>query len=238
MRKAIVAANWKMNGDRALVQAFSEHNWQFATVDTVFGLPFTLLAGAHFGTLAAQDVSAHASGAHTGEISASMLKEAGASYVILGHSERRTDHGESEALLLEKWRQAQAQGLKVIYCIGESLAEYEQQKTSEALHRQLQPLLATDLLSADDVIAYEPVWAIGTGKSATADYAQRVHAEIRQIIAAKNGNIAPSLRIVYGGSVKPENAGELFQGKDIDGFLVGGASLQADVFLKIIKAIS
>ena len=94
------------------------------------------------------------------------------------------------------------------------------------------------MLSADDVIAYEPVWAIGTGKSATADYAQRVHAEIRQIIAAKNGNIAPSLRIVYGGSVKPENAGELFQGKDIDGFLVGGASLQADVFLKIIKAIS
>lgn len=237
MRKALIAANWKMNGDSNLIKEFAAHSWTFPQADTVFGLPATLLAKAQFAPLAGQDVSAHENGAHTGEISAAMLREAGATYVILGHSERRTDHGETESLLIEKWRQAKKQNLKVIYCIGESLAEYEEKKTSAALLRQLEPILAADLLTEADVIAYEPVWAIGTGKSATAAYAQEVHREIRGIIRGKYANIAQLLRIVYGGSVKPENAKDLFSGEDIDGFLVGGASLKADVFLQIIKAI-
>ena len=240
MRKPIAAANWKMNGDFALVEAFAKHAWPQGNVEKIFGLPAIYLAKAHemgLAELAGEDVSAHASGAHTGEISATMLKEAGASYAIIGHSERRTDHGETETLLIEKWKQLKAQGLKVIYCIGESLQEYEAGQCESALLRQLNPVLDAGLVDADTVIAYEPVWAIGTGKAATADYAQQVHAKIRALLSERSAAVADKVRILYGGSVKPDNAAELFAGADIDGFLVGGASLQADVFDKIVGAM-
>lgn len=238
MRKAVVAANWKMNGDIQLLNEFAPIQWGNDKVEAIFALPSILLPWAKFGQLAGQDVSAFASGAHTGEISATMLKNAGCSYVILGHSERRTDHHEDEALLIEKWKQAKAVGLKIIYCIGESLEEYEQNRTQEALLRQLNPILDTDLIDEETVIAYEPVWAIGTGKTATAEYAQKIHQEIRKIICKKSDTISARLRILYGGSVKADNAKELFSGEDIDGFLVGGASLKADSFKQIIEAIS
>ena len=241
MRKPIAAANWKMNGDFALDEAITKHAWPQGNVEKLFGLPAIYLTKAHemgLAKLAGEDVSAHASGAHTGEISAAMLKEAGASYAIIGHSERRTAHGETEALLIEKWQQLKAQGLKVIYCIGESLQEYEAGQCDSALLRQLNPVLDAGLVDADTVIAYEPVWAIGTGKAATAEYAQQVHGKIRALLHERAAAVADKVRILYGGSVKPDNAAELFAGADIDGFLVGGASLQADTFDKIVGAMA
>ncbi|UJF24125.1 triose-phosphate isomerase [Suttonella sp. R2A3] len=242
MRKLIAAANWKMNGDVALVDAFAAQNWpQNERIETVFGLPATLLSTAQaqgLAQLAGQDVSAHESGAHTGEISAAMLKAAGCTYAIIGHSERRSDHGEDEALLIEKWQQLKAQGLAVIYCIGESLAAHDAGETAETLRAQLQPIIEAGLIDEQTVIAYEPVWAIGTGKAATPEYAQNAHAEIRQILAEKHARIAPSLRILYGGSVKADNASGLIAAQDIDGFLVGGASLDVRSFLGIIEAMT
>lgn len=242
MRKLMAAANWKMNGNAALVAAFSAHTWpQNEHIETVFGLPATLLAGAHahgLAQIAGQDVSAHEAGAHTGEISAAMLKAAGCAYGIIGHSERRSDHGEDEALLIDKWRQLKVQGLGVIYCIGESLAAHDAGETVQTLRAQLMPVIEAGLLDAQSVIAYEPVWAIGTGKAATPEYAQNAHAEIRQIISEKYAKIAHSLRILYGGSVKADNASGLIAGDDIDGFLVGGASLDVRSFSGIIEAMT
>ena len=149
MRKPIAAANWKMNGDFALVEAFAKHAWPQGNVEKIFGLPAIYISKAHelgLEILAGEDVSAHASGAHTGEISAAMLKEAGARYAIIGHSERRTDHGENEALLIEKWKQLKAQGLKVIYCIGESLQEYDAGQCDAAVLRQMNPVLEAGLV--------------------------------------------------------------------------------------------
>ena len=241
MRKPIAAANWKMNGDFALVEAFAKHAWPQGDVEKIFGLPAIYISKAHelgLEILAGEDVSAHASGAHTGEISAAMLKEAGANYAIIGHSERRTDHGETETLLIEKWKQLKAQEIKVIYCIGESLQEYDAGQCDAAVLRQMKPVLEAGLVDADTVIAYEPVWAIGTGKAATAAYAQEVHGKIRALLQEKASGVADKVRILYGGSVKPDNAAVLFAGADIDGFLVGGASLQADTFDKIIGAMA
>ncbi|MDO4642422.1 MAG: triose-phosphate isomerase [Cardiobacteriaceae bacterium] len=240
MRTPIAAANWKMNGNLALIETFAKHAWPQGNVEKIFGLPAIYLNKAHemgLKILAAEDVSAHESGAHTGEISATMLKEVGVTYAIIGHSERRTDHGENEELLIEKWKQLKSQGLKVIYCIGESLQEYEAGKCDEAVLRQMKPVLDAGLVDAETVIAYEPVWAIGTGKAATAEYAQQVHAKIRALLQGNVADVSDKIRILYGGSVKPDNAAELFVGADIDGFLVGGASLQADVFDKIVGAM-
>lgn len=240
MRKLMAAANWKMNGNKALVREFAAANWTYDNVETVFGLPATLLDGAHaagLAQLAAQDVSAHESGAHTGELSAAMLKEVGCVYAIIGHSERRCDHHEDEALLIEKWRQLQAAGLGVIYCIGESEDAHDKGETAQVLAAQLEPVLAAGLVDEHSVIAYEPVWAIGTGKAATPDYAQNAHREIRRIVADKHAKIANSLRILYGGSVKPDNAAALIAAEDIDGFLVGGASLNVQSFTAIIEAM-
>ncbi|MBV7435019.1 triose-phosphate isomerase [Cardiobacteriaceae bacterium TAE3-ERU3] len=240
MRKVMAAANWKMNGNRELVQKFADENWQRDGVEVVFGLPATLLSLAHekgLGKLAGQDVSAHESGAHTGELSAAMLKEAGCAYAIIGHSERRSDHGEDEALLIEKWRQLKAAGLGVIYCIGESESAHDNGETAAVLRAQLEPILEADLLDEHTVVAYEPVWAIGTGKAATPEYAQKAHQEIRQIVAEKHAKIANSLRVLYGGSVKPDNAAALIAAEDIDGFLVGGASLDTQSFTGIIEAM-
>ncbi len=240
MRKKIAAANWKMNGDLSLLKAFAEAKLGTGSVETIYGLPSVFLHQAKaYGIteLAGEDVSAEASGAFTGEISAAMLKEAGCTYCIIGHSERREGHGEDETLLKAKWEQLKSQGIVPLYCIGESEAEYDAGETQAAIDRQIIPMLDAGLIDETTVIAYEPVWAIGTGKAATPEYAQQVHDAIRKLIAKKYATIASEIRILYGGSVKPENAGELISQPDIDGFLVGGASLKTELFGKIIEAI-
>ncbi len=240
MRKPILAANWKMNGNIALVKRFAEYTWYHQSIEIIWGLPSLYLSIASelgLSQLAGQDVSAHESGAHTGEISAKMLKELGCQYVIIGHSERRTDFGEQESLLIQKWQQLKKQELNPIYCIGESLQEYNESTTDMAIARQLESVIAANLIDEHTVIAYEPVWAIGTGNTATPDYAQAVHAKIRHILSDKYANIAPLIRILYGGSVKANNAKDLYHKDDIDGFLVGGASLECEEFQGIIEAI-
>ncbi len=188
--------------------------------------------------LGAQDVCAEAQGAHTGEVSAAMLRDVGCTYVIVGHSERRTHYGEPDSLVARKFAAAQSKGLVPILCIGEQLAEREASRTTEVISRQLDAVLelcgAAAFASA--VIAYEPCWAIGTGRNATPDQAQEVHAFVRGRIAARDAKIAAGARILYGGSVKAGNAAELFAMPDVDGGLIGGASLKADEFLSILAA--
>lgn len=184
----------------------------------------------------AQDVSAHEAGAHTGEIDAAMLKDLGCRYVIVGHSERRSGHKESNDYVAEKFRRVVEAGLVPVLCIGETLAQREQNRTLAVVGEQLNSVLgkSTDLALNEVVIAYEPVWAIGSGKTATAEQAQEVHAFIREQLRQLPG--AVTSRILYGGSVNAENANALFAQKDIDGGLIGGASLQADSFAAICKA--
>jgi len=188
--------------------------------------------------LGAQSVCADSVGAFTGEVSAAMLKDVGCRYVIVGHSERRALYREDDELVARKFLAVQSQGLTPILCVGETLEEREQGLTIQVVTRQLMAVLslagAPGLHHA--VLAYEPVWAIGTGKNATAEQAQQVHAHIRAVIAGRDAKIAHSLRILYGGSVKAANARELFGMPDVDGGLVGGASLKADEFLKICAA--
>ncbi len=195
------------------------------------------LAGSPLGW-GAQDVSAHASGAYTGEISVAMLQDFDCSYVVLGHSERRAYHGESDAQVAAKTVAALAAGITPIVCIGETLAQREAGQTNAVVAQQLGAVLAA--ISADDVaklvLAYEPVWAIGTGKTATPQMAQDVHQVLRAQLAAKNAVAAAGVQILYGGSMKPENAKELMAMPDIDGGLIGGAALKAADFLAIIHA--
>ncbi len=188
--------------------------------------------------LGAQDLCAEAQGAHTGEVSAAMLRDIGCTMVIVGHSERRALYGESDPLAARKFAAAQARGLTPILCVGETLAEREAGETSAVVARQLDAvmeLVGAPALGAA-VLAYEPVWAIGTGHTATPDEAQAVHAFIRGRIAARDAKIAGQVRILYGGSVKAGNAAELFAQPDVDGGLIGGASLKADEFLAIVAA--
>jgi triosephosphate isomerase len=188
--------------------------------------------------LGAQDTCAEPHGAFTGEISAGMLKDVGCKYVIVGHSERRLIYRESEQLVARKFAAAHAKGLIPILCVGEQLADREASRTEEVIGRQLDVVLelcGPDVLG-HGVVAYEPVWAIGTGRNATPQQAQEVHAFIRARIAARDARIAADTRILYGGSVKAGNAAELFAMPDVDGGLVGGASLKADEFLGIIAA--
>jgi len=245
MRTPFVAGNWKLNGTRAgaraLVQAVRDA--QPDGVEVAVLPPATLLTelapllGPRL-ALGAQDVSAHAQGAYTGEVAASMLAEAGCRYVLVGHSERRQYHAESDALVAAKFRAAQAAGLVPVLCIGETLEQREQGRTEEVVTRQFDAVLAAAGVAAFGaaVVAYEPVWAIGTGRTATTEQAQAVHALIRGNLATHDARIARSLRIVYGGSVKPGNALELFSQPDVDGGLVGGASLVASEFLAIAEA--
>lgn len=186
----------------------------------------------------AQDMSAHEAGAYTGELAASMLKEFGCGYVIVGHSERRAYHGESDKDVADKAAAALKSGLVPIVCVGETLAEREAGKTGEVVSRQLAAILAgLDVAGAEKiVVAYEPVWAIGTGKTATPEMAQEVHALLRQQLAAKAVQVGAAVRILYGGSMKPDNAQALLQQADIDGGLIGGAALKAGDFLAIIAA--
>lgn len=188
--------------------------------------------------LGAQDVCAEASGAYTGEVAASMLRDVGCEYVIVGHSERRSHYGEDDALVARKFAAALARGLIPILCVGEALSEREAGHTERVILRQLEAVLALSGVASFEraVIAYEPVWAIGTGRNASPEQAQEVHALLRARLARQDARIAGGLRILYGGSVKAGNARELFTQPDVDGGLIGGASLKAEEFLSILAA--
>ncbi len=247
-RKLIIAGNWKMNKTVAesidLVSGLKRELHGVKEVDMVICPPFTALSDVSKVMiesnlrLGAQTMSEHGPGAYTGEVCASLLKEFSVRYVILGHSERRQYNGESDALISRKALAAHAASLKPIVCVGETLAEREAGRTEEVVRTQIEGSLAG--LSAeqmhDTVIAYEPVWAIGTGRTATTEQAQEVHAFIRRLLAARfDEAVAKKIRIQYGGSVKPANARELMSQPDVDGALVGGASLEVRSFSDIIK---
>ena len=246
MRRKLVAGNWKMHTSRvsagelvrAIVQAAPDG------VDVAVFPPHVYLAeliAAHRdGAVAfgAQDVSEHEQGAYTGEIAAAMLADIGASQVLVGHSERRQYHAETSAMVAAKYARAQAAGLTPVLCVGETLEQRDAGRTEAVIAAQLDAVLAQGGVQAvaGGVVAYEPVWAIGTGRTATPAQAQAVHAFIRGKLASADGRIAGSLRILYGGSVKPANAAELFAQADVDGGLIGGASLIAEDFLAICRA--
>jgi triosephosphate isomerase (TIM) len=248
MRRPIVAGNWKMHGSRVATSQLIEELLAQCPADPVAACvicpPFVylqeaarLLRGSMF-TLGGQDVCADAQGAFTGEVSATMLKDVGCEYVIMGHSERRLLYRESDQLIARKFGAAHAKGLVPILCVGEQLADREAGRTREVIARQLDVVLELCGAGAleQGVIAYEPVWAIGTGRNASPEQAQEVHAFIRARIGARDARIATATRILYGGSVKAGNAAELFAMPDVDGGLIGGASLKADEFLAILAA--
>jgi triosephosphate isomerase len=248
MRQKLVAGNWKLNGSKSSIEPLVNSilsglegldNVAVAVCAPYVYIPMTqgLLAGSRIG-LGAQDVADQDSGAFTGEVSAPMLNEFGCEYAIVGHSERRALYGEQDADTARKFAAARKHGLKPILCVGETLDEREQGITEAVVARQLDAVIAlvgVDALT-DGVIAYEPVWAIGTGKTASPQQAQDVHAFIRGKLAILNASVAAKVQILYGGSVKGANAAELFSMPDIDGGLIGGASLDANEFLAICKA--
>lgn len=247
-RRRIVAGNWKMHGSRADNRSLLEGLLAQALVDDratcIVCPPFVYLAevarqltGSAI-RLGAQDVCAESPGAFTGEIAASMLKDVGCEYVLVGHSERRALFAETEALVARKFAAALAKGLTPVLCVGEQLAERDGGQTHAVVGRQLDAVIAVSGVAAlaHAVVAYEPVWAIGTGRTATPDQAEDVHAFIRGRVAAHDANIAAGLRVLYGGSVKAGNARELFSMPNVDGGLIGGASLKADEFLAIWAA--
>jgi triosephosphate isomerase len=237
-RSRLVAGNWKMHGSRAsnaaLLDALLESIGRESGVECAVCPPYPYLeqvAARLKGSaiaLGAQNVSEHAQGAYTGEVSAAMLKEFGCRYAIVGHSERRQHYGESDAQVAAKFAAAQGAGLTPILCVGETLQEREAGKTEEVVRRQLDAVLSkTNFGNA--VLAYEPVWAIGTGRNATPEQAQAVHAFLR-------AKVKPETTILYGGSVKAQNAAALFAMPDVDGGLIGGASLVAKDFIEIVRA--
>lgn len=245
-RIPLVAANWKMNGSRASsaawLAAFAPRRAAFAC-DVVVCAPAVYLAALAAGAsngidIGAQDVSEREPGAYTGDVAAAMLLDVGCRWVIVGHSERRQLHGEDNTLVAAKSAAALKAGLRPIVCVGETLSEREAGRTQEVVLGQLDAVL--DRIGAaaltGGALAYEPVWAIGTGRTATPSQAQDVHAVLRQRVAARDAAAASALRIVYGGSVKPSNAAELFGQSDIDGGLIGGASLVAEDFAAICAA--
>ena len=245
MRRRIVAGNWKLHGDRAFAHALLDAIGAApapAGVDLVVLPPLPYLSelvedypSVAFG---AQDVSANVQGAYTGEVCAAMLVDVGARYGLVGHSERREYHQEGDTLVAQKFMAAREAGLVPILCVGETLHQREADQTEYTIERQLQPVfdLCGDQAFAGAVIAYEPVWAIGTGRTASPEQAQAVHAFIRGEVAARDAKIAGSLPILYGGSCKPGNAAALFAQPDVDGGLIGGASLVAADFIAIAAA--
>ncbi|MDA8420994.1 MAG: triose-phosphate isomerase [Pseudomonadota bacterium] len=248
MRRPVVAGNWKMNGTQAeaaaLVGGIEQGLAGVRHAELLVCPPFVLipvvaewLGGSRI-AWGGQNLSAHKSGAYTGEVSGAMLRDFGCSHVIVGHSERRALYGEGDEVVAEKFRAAQNVGLVPILCVGETLAEREAGETEAVIARQLDAVVHLAGVAAMDsaIIAYEPVWAIGTGKTATPAQAQAVHAFIRQRLAQLSATVAERLRILYGGSVKAANAQELFGQPDIDGGLIGGASLDAGEFLAICRA--
>ncbi len=248
MRQTLVAGNWKMNGSRSknqqLVNAIKSGLREGTTTEVAVCPPAIYIpqvmallqdSGIHWG---GQNLSQYTEGAYTGEISASMLLDYACRYVIVGHSERRSLYGEDDALVAEKFVVAQRAGLVPILCVGELLEERESGETEAVIGKQLDAVIEAAGVPAigEAVIAYEPVWAIGTGKTASPEQAQEVHAYIREKLAAQDAAVAEKVRILYGGSVKPDNAAELFAMPDIDGGLIGGASLDAESFLSICHA--
>lgn len=249
MRQKLVVGNWKMHGglaaNRSLLQGVvAGVKGLAAAVECAVCVPYPYLAqvqqelaktGVSWG---AQNLSEQVSGAFTGEVSAAMLKDFGCCYVIVGHSERRALYGEDDGLVAKKFKQALAGGLVPILCVGETLAQREFGQTAEVVAAQLDAVLdaAGVEVFAGAVVAYEPVWAIGTGLTASPAQAQAVHEGIRARLAARNAEVAAGVRVLYGGSVKAGNAAELFAMPDIDGALVGGASLVAEEFVAICRA--
>jgi triosephosphate isomerase len=244
--KKLAAGNWKMNGTSA---ALDEMRALLAahpapTCEMLLCLPATLIAQAAYHTkgkalhIGGQDCHAKPSGAHTGDISAAMLKDAGASHVILGHSERRADHGETNVLVKAKAEAALAAHLIAIVCLGETEAQRDAGETLALCGSQLHGSIPAGATAANVVIAYEPVWAIGTGRTPTLDQIAEVHAFLRAELVKALGEDGKGVRILYGGSVKPSNAAEIFAVKDVDGALVGGASLKAADFGAIVAALS
>jgi triosephosphate isomerase len=245
-RRPLVAANWKMNGSLA-----SNADWTAAFVaraaslhcDVVVCAPFpylcTLGRSVAPAELGAQDLSERTAGAFTGDVAGEMLADVGCRWVIVGHSERRQLHGETDAVVAAKAARALQAGLRPIVCVGETLAEREAGRTQEVVRTQLAAVLGAigEAALARGALAYEPVWAIGTGRNATPQQAQEVHAALRAHVAERDRAAAAALRILYGGSVKPANAAELFSQSDIDGGLIGGASLSAADFLAICMAV-
>mgnify|MGYP006269378309 CR=1 FL=1 len=247
MRRKLVAGNWKMHGTRSgtaeliesLLGAMPDGQAECAICP-----PFVYLTDAarvlrgSAVLLGAQDVCAEAQGAYTGEISGAMLRDVGCHFTLVGHSERRALYGESDELVARKFAAAQSQQLVPILCVGEVLAERESGRTHEVVGRQLDAVLQVVGVAAfaRAVVAYEPVWAIGTGRTATPEQAQDVHSFIRGRLAARDASIGGSVRILYGGSVKAGNAAEIFGQPDVDGGLIGGASLKADEFAAIVAA--
>jgi len=243
--KKLIAGNWKMNGNLAtndaLVRAIASGMREAAcTVAVCVPAPYLaqvqmLRAGSAL-ELGAQDLSQHEQGAYTGEVSAAMLKEFGVRYAIVGHSERRQYHGETDAVVADKAKVALAAGITPIVCVGETLAEREAGRTEEVVKRQMAAVIHTNgHCISEIVVAYEPVWAIGTGRTATPEQAQQVHALLRAQLKAATEH-ADRVRILYGGSMNAANAASLLAQPDIDGGLIGGASLKAPDFLQIIAA--
>jgi triosephosphate isomerase len=244
MRPQLVVGNWKMHGSRAanaelLAGLLGARPY---TADVAVCVPFVFLTETA-ATLAAsdirwgaQDVSEHEQGAYTGEVSATMLQEQGCRYTLVGHSERRAYHAESDALVARKAQAALARGVTPIVCVGETLAERDAGQTEAVVKRQLAAVIHTLAhCAAEMVVAYEPVWAIGTGRTASPEQAQAVHAVLRAQLQAATGH-GERMKILYGGSVKPDNAATLFAQPDIDGGLIGGASLKAADFIAICRA--
>jgi triosephosphate isomerase len=248
MRRKLVVGNWKMHGSLAqnesLLSAIKSGAAQLSRVDIAVCAPFPYLAqlkqelAASAVKWGAQDVHQLEKGAFTGEVSASMLADFGCAYVIVGHSERRNIYGETSRLVAEKFAAAQSAGLIPILCVGETLAQREGGETESVVAEQLDAVIALVGVQAfgKAVVAYEPVWAIGTGKTASQEQAQAVHAFIRQRVAGHDAHVAEGLVILYGGSVKAANAPALFAMADIDGGLIGGAALVAEEFLGICRA--
>ena len=248
MRTPLIAGNWKMYGrkpgireliagilagldsaGRSELLVLPPHPYLDLVAELLHSAPVAV---------GAQDLSSRAEGAYTGDVSGEMLVDCGCSHVLVGHSERRTLHGESDQTVAAKFMAAQGAGLQPLLCVGETLEQREQGRTEEVVARQLAAVLETAGIGAfgSAVLAYEPVWAIGTGRTATPDQAQAVHAAIRAQLTVEDATIAGQVRILYGGSVKSDNAAEIFAREDIDGGLIGGASLQAESFMAIYRA--
>ncbi|WP_223421115.1 triose-phosphate isomerase [Tateyamaria pelophila] len=246
MRRKLAAGNWKMNGDSGLLDELGT----LATSQTaqapqiVICPPHTLLTLASFRAqgspveIGGQDCHAETKGAYTGDIAASMIANTGATHVIVGHSERRDGHNESNEMVRAKVQAAWAAGLNAILCIGESEAERAGDATLEIIAAQLQASLPDDATAANTVVAYEPIWAIGTGKVPTLDQIVETHDMLRAELIDRLGVEGAQIRLLYGGSVKPANAAEIFQAQNVDGALVGGASLKATDFQPIIDALA
>ncbi|NOT84584.1 MAG: triose-phosphate isomerase [Methylococcaceae bacterium] len=244
MRQSLVVGNWKMNGTRASAEMLAKgivSGLGSNPAAIAICVPYIYLSSVAEIVkntrlaLGAQNIADKASGAYTGEISAAMLQEVGCKYAIVGHSERRSYYGDTNESVAERFCQAQTQNIIPILCVGETLEQREQNQTFAVIDAQLDAVINVAGIAAFNtaVIAYEPVWAIGTGKTATDEQAQEVHRYIRNYIAAKDQAIADKIQLLYGGSAKPDNAKGLFAMPDIDGGLIGGASLDADSFLKI-----